>query len=201
MGSKRWPGKVLADVAGMPMILRVVKQCMAAHQSDIIAAIPDKGNDDLRVLLDNYCIDIYEGSADDLIDRYICASGNYGGVIRVTGDCPFVFPTEIENIDILASTGVYDFISNGFPIGRTTPDGTDVEYYSQRLLLWMDRNAVDPLYREHLPLYIYDNLNEVSRQFKIKRVDWPIDLSHIKFSIDTPADLERVLKMLPKGTQ
>ncbi len=60
MGSTRFPGKVLADLKGEPMLLFLLKR---------------------------YC---YRGSEDDVLSRFIEIGKDFDTVIRVTGDCPLV---------------------------------------------------------------------------------------------------------------
>jgi len=46
--------------------------------------------------------------------------------------------------------------------------------------------AAEPFEREHVMPYLYD----MPGRFKISVADWEKDLSHLRFTVDTPADLE-----------
>jgi spore coat polysaccharide biosynthesis protein SpsF len=48
------------------------------------------------------------------------------------------------------------------------------------------REAAEPFEREHVMPYLYD----MPGRFKISVADWEKDLSHLRFTVDTPEDLE-----------
>jgi spore coat polysaccharide biosynthesis protein SpsF (cytidylyltransferase family) len=197
MGSTRFPRKVLdCTIDGVPLIDRVISRCLDSTIRPIVVAIPGKdsklsdhiGAGGLASVFD------YDGPEDDLVARYLRVLEHYhfdakDRCLRITADCGYHMSSEMDYV--WRKGQAVDFCSNGWPEGRTTPDGVDCETYSLRLLNWMHRNipAKDPV-REHLPLYIYQHADELrARGFTLARTDWPVNLSHIKFSIDRPSDL------------
>lgn len=94
LGSERLPGKVLRDIAGKPMLVRVVNRTMRAATIDevVIAtteASPDKEIVELSELRDWDC---FGGNEYDVLDRYYKAAGQYhaDAVVRITSDCPLI---------------------------------------------------------------------------------------------------------------
>lgn len=193
--SKRWPKKYRANIDGVPMLNRVVDQCRQTSIRPIVVATTDaevlehckpRGIPCLHVV----CPD------NDLIKRYIITMRTMQKerCLRVTADCPYIFPQEMQWI-WQRGQGL-DFCTNGHPHGRTTPDGVDCEVYSLRLLEWMDKQleATDDG-REHLPLSLYSNVfatEAMSNGFLLGRLDWPVNLSKVKFSMDREEEYEQM---------
>lgn len=111
MGSQRLPGKALADIAGVPMIVQVWRRAMesavgpvvvAAGEPEIAAAVTAAGG---RALLTNP--DLPSGSdrilaALDQID----AAGDYDIVVNLQGDLPTLEPALIGTaIEALTDSG------------------------------------------------------------------------------------------------
>lgn len=195
--STRFPQKWAHEIDGVKIIDRVYQACEQTSIRPIVFAVPNSCEKIIRHCRNNrYCVYDHEGDENDLIKRFINAMYCYDAerCLRITCDCPYHMPQEMEwawkhGQDV-------DFCSNGWPEGRTTPDGVDCEVYSLRLLRWMDKNVIKGLavdYRQHLPLCIYEwRCRCESAGFHLKRLDWPVNLSHIKTSIDTQEDIERM---------
>ena len=110
MGASRLPGKPLADIAGVAMIVRVLRRAeaagvgsvaVAAGDPEIVAAVEAAGG--RAVLTDP---DLPSGS-----DRIMAAlaildpDGRYEAVINLQGDMPFVEPSVVAACaDLLART-------------------------------------------------------------------------------------------------
>lgn len=197
-GSKRFPQKVLADLDGHSILWNVYRQCRQAANNVFVLGIKQD------TMLFNHCaeygipalpLDIHE---NDLVGRFAVACGKIGanGFIRVTADCPLIFPQEILWVAMTAMKGRYDFVTNGWPEGRTTPDGVDCEYYSAGMIGWMANNVKDEKHREHSPLYLYEKYGVDNRldMFRIEKTGWPVDMSKVKFSVDTREDLDKISK-------
>jgi len=96
MSSKRFPGKVLQDLFGKPMIIRQISRIQSAKNiGKIVVATTRREDDDLlaSTLLENE-IDIYRGATDDVISRYVKVIRKFQAntVVRLTADCPLVMP-------------------------------------------------------------------------------------------------------------
>jgi len=76
MGSTRLPGKSMMDLAGAPLVGRILERVKRCKRIDeIVLAIPDSPKDDvLRQLGSSYGITVFAGSENDLVERYYQAA-------------------------------------------------------------------------------------------------------------------------------
>src|SRR6516165_2666209 len=92
LGSSRLPGKVLADVAGRPMLARVVERTRRANRVDrvIVATSTSPGDDPLARF----------GDENDVLDRFYRAAREHGAdtVVRITADCPLIDSAVIDRV-------------------------------------------------------------------------------------------------------
>lgn len=134
---------------------------------------------------------IVEGPEDDVLARYVTIAKTMTPdyVVRITGDCPLIPPHVITGHVRLAIENSYDYISNVDERWRTTIDGTDCEVISSRLLSWLDDMATLPADREHVTTIARRSPPEWAR---IGTTITTFDMSGLKYSVDTPEDLERV---------
>ena len=102
MGSKRLPGKSMLDLAGKPLIERIldrVKKCKVFDE--IVLAIPMGGQDNvLEQVGKSNNIKVFRGSENDLLDRYYKAAKLYEAkyVARLPADNPLSEPIEIDKL-------------------------------------------------------------------------------------------------------
>ena len=162
MGSRRLPGKSLKDLMGLPSILLLLKRLEGTNEdSRIILATTTKPEDDIlanKVSEKGY--NVYRGSENDLIDRYInaCIAYNVKNVVRVTGDCPFVNSYIVnycmnrycEKDSYILTTKMAE-----------NPVGIDCEIFSLATLIKIaeEKDLTDED-REHLTIYMYKNITE-----------------------------------------
>src|SRR2546426_6736707 len=95
-GSSRLPGKVLATVAGRPLLAHVLDRARLIPGIDGVLLATTMGDEDVAVAeLGARCgADVFRGGEDDGLDRYY-HSAKLGGadpVMRLTGDCPLPHP-------------------------------------------------------------------------------------------------------------
>lgn len=162
MGSSRLPGKSMMDLAGAPLVGRIlerVKRC--TKLDDIVLAIPDTEKD--RVLMDlgeSYGIKVFAGSENDLVERYYQAAlWSKAEIIgRLPADNATPEPAEIDRIvDFHLSLGRRGFSSNLSVIGDSEyPDGIGAEMFDFSLLEEARARQDDPRRREHVHLNFYD---------------------------------------------
>jgi len=162
MGSNRLPGKSMMDLAGAPLVGRIlerVKRC--TKLDDIVLAIPDTKKD--RVLMglgESYSIKVFAGSENDLVERYYQAAlwSKADIVGRLPADNATPEPAEIDRIaDYHLSLGRSGFSSNLSVIGDSEyPDGIGAEMFDFSLLEEARDRHNDPRQREHVHLNFYD---------------------------------------------
>jgi spore coat polysaccharide biosynthesis protein SpsF len=162
MGSTRLPGKSMMDLAGAPLVGRIlerVKRC--TKLDDIVLAIPDTEKD--RVLIglgESYGIKVFAGSESDLVERYYQAAlwSKADIVGRLPADNATPEPAEIDRIvDYHLSLGRRGFSSNLSVIGDSDyPDGIGAEMFDFSLLAEARTRHNDRRQREHVHLNFYD---------------------------------------------
>ncbi len=191
MESTRFPGKVMAEIQGRPMIRHVVDRLRRTTSVDlVVVAISDREADDV---LADYCathaIECFRGSAEDVLDRFYQAAMRYGAgtVTRITGDCPLVDPRVVDRVVETFHRTDYQYVAN--TLRCTYPDGLDVEVFSVDALAQAWRDARLPAEREHVTPYI-----RTSGRFRVHNVENDMDLSarDLRWTVDRLADLEFV---------
>ena len=112
MGSSRLRGKSLMPVAGIPLLVRVMRVAKSiTFANEIMVATTDLPEDEpiVSVAKDNGVL-IYRGSATNVLERYYNASADLNEkdiIIRLTADNPLNF------LDI-TSAAFNEFLTNGF---------------------------------------------------------------------------------------
>jgi spore coat polysaccharide biosynthesis protein SpsF len=207
MSSSRLPGKILADIAGQPMLQRVfIRTSRAVTISQTIFATTTDPSDDPVA---EYCgfsgIPFTRGSLFDVLDRYYqtAKQAQADVVVRITADCPVIDPALIDDVVNTLLEGDYDFVCNRLPPPwqRTYPIGLDVEACRFTALERAWKEAKEPHQREHVMPYFYEGveLSIVNRQrsegvsprgFKVALLNHPTDFGEYRWTVDTAEDLE-----------
>lgn len=188
--STRLPGKSLLDVWGKPLVERVVDRVNLARYIDgVILAIPDTPkNDELAVFAAGKGWNVYRGSEDDVLGRYVGASNEFGygveGLVRVTADCPFLDPGVIDGVVNLFKQGECDYASNN--LARTFPHGLDVECFSRAALIAADEGTQDAYEREHVTLHMIRH----PERFRQANLSSPVDLHQLRLTVDYQQDID-----------
>ncbi len=195
MSSTRLPGKVLLDVAGKPMLARVIERARRAQSLSMVGVATSTDASDGR--LEAFCreadVPCHRGSLGDVLDRYHGAAGRWGAdvVVRITSDCPLLDPGVVDRVvnDFLSGPAV-DYVSNVVPT-RSFPRGLDVEVFSSEALGRAWREDGDPAWREHVTPFLYRRPD----LFRTRCVVNDADHSRHRWTVDTPEDLELVRRV------
>jgi spore coat polysaccharide biosynthesis protein SpsF len=207
MSSSRLPGKILADIAGQPMLQRVFIRTSRATtvNETIFATTTDSTDDPVEEYCDFSGIPFTRGSLYDVLDRYYqAAKGAKADIVaRITADCPVIDPTLIDDCVNTLLDDEYDFVCNRLPPPwhRTYPIGLDVEACTFKVLAKAWKEAKEPQHREHAMPYFYEGV-ELTRQsrtletgisprgFKVALLHHITDFGYYRWTVDTPEDLE-----------
>lgn len=128
MSSSRLPGKVLLDLAGQPMLVRVAERSRQAKtiHNVVIATTTEASDDPIEHLCAERGYPFYRGSQHDVLDRYYQAARTFGAeiIVRITADCPMMDPEVVDRVIGLLGNGRSEFGQSGVPDSRFTSDGT-----------------------------------------------------------------------------
>jgi spore coat polysaccharide biosynthesis protein SpsF (cytidylyltransferase family) len=142
MGSTRFPGKVLADLGGVPVLQWVIDACNAASLVDHVQVCTSiEPRDDAIYKLYPDC---YRGSEDNVLDRFASCARDLDLapddlVLRITGDCCFADSRIIDEVIMLQRRTGCTYANNVAP--PTYPDGLDVQCITVEALYEADKLA------------------------------------------------------------
>lgn len=189
MGSTRLPGKVLADIAGQPLLQRLITRVRATPGiGRVVVGTTTESEDDL---LADWCaaraVHVYRGSSVDVLDRFWQCAQQYPAefIVRITADDPLKDPALIaQALALCASAPEVDYASN--TLQPTFPEGLDIEVMRYRALERAAQEANLPSDREHVTPYIWRN----PARFTLRGFSMEPDLSQWRWTVDKLADLE-----------
>ncbi len=196
MGSTRLPGKVMEELAGEPMLVRVVQRVNRAQTIDktVIATTTSSSDDIIADLCESQGWPCFRGSEEDVLDRYYKAAVFYKAdvVVRITSDCPLIDPVVVDRVvsEFMRLAPDVDYVSNCLP-ERTFPRGLDTEAVRFEALEQAWREDDNPAWREHVTTYIKRNLE----LFNIRGVTAEANYSEMRWTVDTPEDLKFVCRI------
>lgn len=196
MSSTRLPGKSLADICGEPMLALVLRRLRRSSEVEriVVATSTDPIDDGVESLADGIGYDVYRGSRDDVLSRFVGAAADHSGPLaRVTADCPLIDPDVVDHvIDLFRTTPGCAYASNVEP--RTYPDGLDVEVVSAEVLREIAGTAVDPSDREHVTAAIRRD----PRKYPAAAVVCDEQLGDLRWTVDTKEDLGFVREVVTR---
>ena len=183
--SQRLPGKALLPLNNKPMLWHVVDR---ARKAELINDVMVATSIDSKPIIDfclNYGIPYFAGAENDILSRLYCAAGQAKAdiVVRLWGDCPFILPHVIDKVIQCYLENHPDYAYNvGFPSGEDVAviGFTKLEELCLNLKEAKDREWIHKHVIEHPDLY------------DIKIVEQKPSLTHLKWSVDTLEDYERM---------
>jgi len=189
MGSSRLPGKVLADVAGEPMLglmLGRLQRLPDVADVQLVVATSDRVADDpVAELARDRGIEAVRGPEDDVLGRFVLAHATFPSatIVRLTADCPLADPEIVRaTLDSHYRYGA-DYTSN--TLVRTFPDGLDVEVLTAAALLAAADEASAREEREHVTPFVYRRPS----RFLLAQVLSDAEAGAERWTIDTAEDL------------
>lgn len=196
MGSTRLPGKVLADIAGMPMLWHVINRLEPSEliEKVVVATSKDTKDDAIEEFCKKYNFEFFRGSEEDVLDRYYKTAAFYNAdiIVRITSDCPLIDYRVVDKV-------IKAFIENKVGAAsntaeRTFPRGLDTEVISFGALKKCWEETKNPYQREHVTPYIYEK-PDLFGLFSFKN---DVDLSYLRWTVDEKDDMEFVKKVYEK---
>ncbi len=168
LASTRLPNKVLADIAGAPMIVRVMERAQASAVGPVLIAAAEQATIDAVTAAGGQAVltdpDLPSGS-----DRIMAAlrifdpDGAYGTVINVQGDLPTLDPQTIaDTLDALKADPAAEIATPVAEIvleeERTNPNVVKAVFGANRRALYFTRATApsgDGPHYHHIGLYAY----------------------------------------------
>ncbi|OOO02591.1 MAG: 3-deoxy-manno-octulosonate cytidylyltransferase [Chromatiales bacterium USCg_Taylor] len=202
MGSTRLPGKVMLDLCGAPLIVRMLERVQRIRTpARIVVAVTTEAADDC---LFDVCrargFEVFRGHPTDLLDRHYQGARAYGAevVAKVPSDCPLIDPAIIDAVFERFAQGDCDYASNLHP--PSYPDGNDAEVMSMSALASAWREAAQGFEREHTTPFLWEH----GERFRLANVAWdprpgdaPVQdysMSH-RWTLDYPEDYEFIRRV------
>jgi glutamate-1-semialdehyde 2,1-aminomutase len=192
MGSIRLPGKVMRSICGVPLIVLLLERLAKSRRIDqiVLATSKDTRNDSLAKCVRDLGHVVYQGSEDDVLDRFYQTATEVGAevVVRITGDCPLIDPMLVDDVIGRFLESGADYACNTSP--PTYPDGLDTEVFSYQVLKSAWTQAKSAYEREHVTPFMRE-----SKQFICVNYANPTDASAERWTVDEPEDLDLVRRI------
>ncbi len=201
MSSARLPRKVVAEIAGKPMLeLLLERVARSRHVNQLVVATTVVSEDDeLETLAKRLGVQVCRGSMEDVLGRVLGAAQAFDAddVVALTGDNPLVDPELIDDVLAFYRAGGFDYVttthmhhSRNWNAERTFPVGVSVQVFSTKVLGDAVARTDDPVVRGHASFAIYDHperyrLGAFEATGKYEGWRYP----DLRLTVDTPDDL------------
>lgn len=191
MASTRLPGKVLADIGGMPMLSLTARRLRLARRIDdiVLATSTSLADDALVAWAGSEGITVHRGSEDDVLARVVGAQRMMKGdiVVEVCGDTPLIDPGLVDHAVETYLAGGCDVVTN--TVRPSYPQGSEAQVFAFSALDEVERTVADAAVREHVSLHFYEN-----PRYRIVHLEAPEEqrLPEQRLQVDYPEDLDLV---------
>lgn len=185
--SSRLPGKALYPIAGMPMLvflLRRLKAGLPENKFTVMLATTKYQSDDITAAWGMAeKTEICRGDENDLLNRYLkcIESCDATTVVRVTADNPLTCPEIIKWLVQEKENGDLEYVQC-----TNLPYGAGVDVFSAELLRSLHQNITDPAEREHINLHVLRNLDKLRTCFPI--IEGELARPDLRMTVDTYED-------------
>jgi spore coat polysaccharide biosynthesis protein SpsF len=181
MGSTRLPGKSMMDLAGAPLLARILERVKRAARPDVtIMATTQEPQDDVLVKVGAEAgVTVFRGAENDLVDRYYQAAKAYGAdiVVRIPADNATPEPSEIDRIidyhlnsNTVFSSNLAQVFGNGYPDGI----GAEVVDFWALEEIWRGQRDAHRSEHPHLNFFDYGTQTQVnSERYPVGTVPCP----------------------------
>jgi len=199
MGSRRLPGKVLAPIAGTPLLghlLDRLDRCRAVDRV-IVATSSEPSDDPVAAYCAARGATVRRGPLRDVAARIaaVIDAEALDGFVRVCADSPLLDPGLVDAAArMLRATGV-DVVTNARP--RTHPHGQSVEAVRADAFRRALGLMTEPGDREHVTPALYRHPERFSIAPLPADREWPA----VGLAVDTPEDLARIAAVVARMTR
>ena len=186
MGSRRFPGKVLADLSGRPVLEWVVDAVKRVDGVNNIVVATTTSSEDgaIQAWCEKNTVNCFRGEPLDVLKRYSDCATEYGAthVVRITADCPLLDSQTVSRVVLEGLDSKADY----FGLSGEFPDGFDCEGFTADALYLANKLARLPSEREHVTPF----LKKSSSSFTVHEVRLFSGHSDVRLTVDEPVDLD-----------
>lgn len=187
LGSKRYPRKILAPLAGKTVLEQIMNRCRKSQLAGkhVVVACPEGEGEEIYT---HTGIAPYEGPENDLLTRFLGAARqmDLDVAIRVTADCPLVCPEMIDLMTAQMNMNECSAAVNWIP--RTWPDGADLDVWGREELERLDGRFKTPRQREWWATEAAHKHTRDIGFFQNMKENW----SRYRVTLDYPEDMHVV---------
>ena len=203
MGSSRFPGKMLAPLAGRPLLAWVLERLKRAQRLDaLVLATTDLPRDAALVeLARSLGVASFTGSESDVLDRFSQAARQFEAdtVVRVCADNPFIDGAVVDALVDFYAASDCDYACNHLDrLGSGYADGFGAEILPAALLHRLAAECTDLRHREHVTLALWDEATRWARDCRKTCPPAPAALAFpaLRFDVDEPAHLQTLQSLV-----
>lgn len=195
LGSTRLPRKILKEFYRDKTLLETVISNLQkiGGVKIIVATSVNPNNDELEAFLKEHSINVYRGSEDDVLNRFIGAAekNDIDGIVRICSDNPFLDWQGVAALIEKAKNSDADYI--GYRINNTpsikTHFGFWGEYVTLDALKRVAATTDEKPAHEHVTIYVYTHPEE----YRCEWIECPNYLqgrNDIRLTVDTLEDFK-----------
>lgn len=191
MASTRLPNKILKKMNGISVVEHLISRLKKSLLIDDIVVLTSTNieNQPLCDVLTEKGIPFFRGSENDVLERFYLANQHYqaDNIVRLTADSPFICSEIIDELieEFNQKDAQYAYLSERFA------EGVDCEIIKATTLNEVAKKAERASEREHVTLYIFNNLEE----FNVIELQNETDDSVYRFTLDTLDDWQVIKKV------
>lgn len=198
MLSSRFPGKVLAPLAGKPVLAHVIDRVAGAILAGgiIVLTSTDPSDDPLASYVSGLGIGLFRGPLENVFLRFQQCLRVHPceWFFRISADSPFLDPALLRQMRSYASRSDLDLVTNVFP--RSFPKGRSVEMIAAKTFAAIDAAGLALEEAEHVTPVYYRNPDHY-RILNIESGD--PTLAATSLAVDTLNDLKRLEALIEAG--
>lgn len=195
LSSSRYPGKVLAPLAGKPMLAHLLDSLQLCRGTDRLVVATSTRPEDEAIA--SFCrergVRCRRGPLEDVAGRFleVAEAEGLSAMVRISGDSPLLDHRLVDEAIARYRAGDFDLVTN--VLRRCFPKGQSVEVVRVATLANI-HSLMDASQREHVTPYFYARPHE----FRIEGFVCPEDLQERRLCVDTVEDMERAARILSR---